>query len=100
MTSRRLVADVGGTNVRFAIADHSGTLDHVKTYQVAGFETFSDALSAYRLEADGLRDANLHRLATQRADPGEGIFFNDLLVAMRRIRNHALNMAEAFLGKK
>jgi phosphate:Na+ symporter len=51
-------------------------------------------------EADALRDANLHRLATQRAAPGEGIFFNDLLVAMRRIRNHSLNMAEAFLGKK
>lgn len=51
-------------------------------------------------EADSLRDANLHRLATQRAAPGEGIFFNDLLVAMRRIRNHALNMAEAFLGQK
>lgn len=51
-------------------------------------------------EADGLRDANLHRLAAQRAAPGEGIFFNDLLLAMRRIRNHALNMAQAFLGKK
>jgi Na+/phosphate symporter len=51
-------------------------------------------------EADSLRDANLYRLATQRAAPGEGIFFNDLLVAMRRIRNHALNMGEAFLGAK
>lgn len=51
-------------------------------------------------EADGLRDANLQRLASQRASPGEGIFYNDLLVAMRRIRGHALNMAEAFLGKK
>ena len=51
-------------------------------------------------EADGLRDSNLHRLATQRAAAGEGIFFNDLLVAMRRVRNHSLNMAEAFLGKK
>jgi phosphate:Na+ symporter len=51
-------------------------------------------------EADQFRDANLHRLATQRAGPGEGIFYNDLLVAMRRIRNHSLNMAEAFLGKK
>jgi phosphate:Na+ symporter len=51
-------------------------------------------------DADGLRDANLHRLASQRIAPSEGIFFNDLLVAMRRIRNHSLNMAEAFLGKK
>ncbi len=51
-------------------------------------------------EADGLRDANLQRLASQRASPGEGIYYNDLLVAIRRIRGHALNMAEAFLGKK
>src|SRR5262249_45693676 len=60
-------------------------------------ETKAEYLST---EADTMRDANLHRLATQRAAPGEGIFYNDLLVAMRRIRNHAFNMAEAFLGKK
>jgi phosphate:Na+ symporter len=49
-------------------------------------------------EADTLRDANLHRLATQRTSPTAGIFFNDMLVAVRRIRNHALNLAEAFAG--
>lgn len=49
-------------------------------------------------EADALRDANLQRLATQRTAPTAGIFFNDMLLAMRRIRNHALNLAEAFTG--
>ena len=35
---------------------------------------------------------------TQRIAPAAGIFFNDMLVAMRRIRNHSLNLAEAFGG--
>ena len=51
-------------------------------------------------EADGLREANLQRLANQRIEPGAGLFFNDMLLAMRRIRNHALNMAEAWLGER
>jgi len=68
-----------------------------ETGWLAAIETKAEYLAT---EADALRDANLHRLATQRAAPGEGIFFNDLLVAMRRIRNHALNLAQAFLGKK
>jgi phosphate:Na+ symporter len=51
-------------------------------------------------EADGLRDANLQRLAAQRMNPTAGIFYNDMLVALRRIRNHSLNLAEAHLGRK
>src|SRR5690606_23627782 len=35
--------------------------------------------------ADRLRDTNLARLSAQRCDPSAGIFFNDMLVAMRRI---------------
>ena len=50
--------------------------------------------------ADRLRDENLARLSAQRWDPSAGIFFNDMLVAMRRIRNHAVNIGEAFQGKK
>ncbi len=51
-------------------------------------------------EADALRESNLQRLTAQRIAPTAGIFFNDMLVAMRRIRNHSLNLAEAVLGKK
>jgi phosphate:Na+ symporter len=50
--------------------------------------------------ADAMRDANLQRLTSQKCNPTSGIFFNDILVAMRRIRNHSFNMAEAFQGKK
>jgi phosphate:Na+ symporter len=70
-------------------------LDRVRRSETGWFPAIETKADYLATEADGLRDANLHRLATQRADPGEGIFFNDLLVAMRRIRNHALNMAEA-----
>jgi phosphate:Na+ symporter len=82
------------------IAFYESIVDRARrneTGYLPAIETKAQYLST---EADALRDANLQRLATQRAAPGEGIFFNDLLVAMRRIRNHALNMAEAFLGKK
>lgn len=51
-------------------------------------------------EADRLREENLGRIAAQRCDPNAGIFFNDMLVAMRRIRNHSVNIAEAFQGEK
>jgi phosphate:Na+ symporter len=50
--------------------------------------------------ANDLRDGHLHRLATQECQPTAGIFFNDMLMAMRRIRNHSFNIAEAFLGRK
>lgn len=50
--------------------------------------------------ADAIREAHLQRLATQQCQPTAGIFFSDMIVAMRRIRNHSYNMAEAFLGRK
>jgi phosphate:Na+ symporter len=50
--------------------------------------------------ADRIRDAHLQRLARQECDPTSGIFFSDIVVALRRIRNHSYNMAEAFLGQK
>jgi phosphate:Na+ symporter len=50
--------------------------------------------------ADAIREAHLQRLAKQECDATAGIFFSDIVVAMRRIRNHSYNMAEAFLGQK
>jgi glucokinase len=70
MSSRRLVADAGGTNVRFAIADADGRLDRVKIFQVADFPTFLDALSAYRADAGGLREIGAGAIAA--AGPVDG----------------------------
>lgn len=65
-----------------------------------GWMLFVNAKGRDLLEtADRLRDQNLARLSAQRCDPNAGIFFNDMLVAMRRIRNHSVNIAEAFQGK-
>jgi glucokinase len=70
MTARRLVADVGGTNVRFAIADADGNLDRVKIFQTADFPTFPDAFSAYRSDAGGLREIDTVAIAA--AGPVDG----------------------------
>lgn len=42
-----LLADVGGTNARFALCDAPGKLLHEKTLQVAEFASFDDALKSY-----------------------------------------------------
>jgi phosphate:Na+ symporter len=82
------------------IAFYEEIVDRARRNETGWLQAIETKAQYLATEADGLRDANLQRLANQRAAPGEGIFFNDLLVAMRRIRNHSLNMAEAFLGKK
>jgi phosphate:Na+ symporter len=82
------------------IAFYEEIVDRARRNETGWLQAIQMKAQYLATDADGLRDANLQRLASQRAAPGEGIFFNDLLVAMRRIRNHALNMAEAFLGKK
>ena len=70
MTSRRLVADAGGTNVRFALADADGNLDRVKIFQTADFSTFLDAFAAYRSDAGGLREVVAAAIAA--AGPVDG----------------------------
>ena len=47
MTAACLVADVGGTNVRFALASRPGDVTAVRRYQVADHPTFEDALATY-----------------------------------------------------
>lgn len=82
------------------IAFYEEIVDRARRHETGWLRAIETKAQYLAAEADSLRDTNLQRLAAQRATPGEGIFFNDLLVAMRRIRNHALNMAEAFLGQK
>lgn len=45
--SLRLVADIGGTNARFALSRSPRDLTHQKQLQTANFANFNDALSAY-----------------------------------------------------
>lgn len=43
----RLVADIGGTNARFALERAPGRLEHVATLACADYRQFSDAVRAY-----------------------------------------------------
>lgn len=53
LTGRRLVADVGGSNVRFAIADRGGGLAQTQSHRIADFPSFGAALRAYVAAAGG-----------------------------------------------
>lgn len=51
MARRRLVSDVGGTNVRFALVAPDGTLGRIETAKIASHSTFESALDAYLASA-------------------------------------------------
>lgn len=82
------------------VALFADVVDRIRRNETDWMEAVATKGQYLATEADALRDANLQRLAAQRMHPTAGIFYNDMLVAMRRIRNHALNLAEAHLGKK
>ena len=50
----RLIADVGGTNARFALVGPDGAIDRAATLPVGGYATFALALAAF-LEDAGVR---------------------------------------------
>lgn len=70
MTGWRLVADIGGTNVRFARADATGRLAAVVSYATASHPTFARALDAYLAETGGI--AGCAGAALGAAGPVEG----------------------------
>lgn len=47
MARRRLVCDVGGTNVRFALVGEAGGLERIEAAKLASHATFEAALDAY-----------------------------------------------------
>ena len=47
LTARRLVADVGGSNVRFVLVDRSGALERIETRRVVDYPSFAAALVDY-----------------------------------------------------
>lgn len=58
MTTRRIVADVGGSNVRFARNPAFGELEELRSYKVCDYATFYDALDVYLGETGGIRGCN------------------------------------------
>lgn len=58
MTARRIVADVGGSNVRFALNPAYGRLDELRSYRVHDYTTFYDALDVYLGDTGGIQGCN------------------------------------------
>ena len=52
VTEIRLVADIGGTNIRIAQATKNNQLTHVSTYKCADFAELSDVLKLYIAEQE------------------------------------------------
>ena len=70
MTGMRLVCDLGGTNVRFALVDAAGSVSAVEAYPLARFPDFAGALAAYLSEhAAGAR---IDSAAIGAAGPADG----------------------------
>jgi len=78
------------------IALYNDIIDRIRRKETHWLSAIEAKAQFLATDANALRDANLQSLAAQRVAPAAGIFYNDMLVAVRRIRNHALNLAEAF----
>ncbi len=51
-------------------------------------------------KADKIREIHLEHIKNGKYDPLSGLTFSDIMVALRRIKNHSLNIAEALTGGK
>ena len=70
MTATRLVCDLGGTNVRFALVDAAGSVSAVAACPLNRFPDFAEALAAYLAEhAAGVR---IDGAAIGAAGPADG----------------------------
>ena len=56
----------------------------------------SDAMG---VRADQARDAHLARVRSGSCDPLAGLVFSDMVVALRRIKNHTVNLIDARVGR-
>ncbi len=50
---------------------------------------------AHRKHADAIREGHLKRVESGRCDALAGLTFSDMIVALRRIKNHSINMIDA-----
>lgn len=94
--SSTLLADVGGTNVRFALVDPAApeTLDRstVRRYRVAAFPAFSDAARQY------LVDIGIDASDIEVADRGHAATAGGDVVALQRPTRALLAVAGPILG--
>ena len=89
MSSRRLVADAGGTNVRFAIADETGRLERIQSFQAADFATFAEALAAYRAGAGGSQEIGACAIAAAGPVDGDNVKLTNIEWTIDRAKTSA-----------
>jgi len=72
MDTYGLIADIGGTNARFATVEN-GTIGRERVLSTQGYDTLTDAIAAYR-EMEGIA-ASCHAAAIALAGPVRGDWF-------------------------
>lgn len=79
---------------------YASIITHVRSGETAWMPEVQTEGGTLKELADNIRNAHLARAARNECDPTAGIVFSDAIVALRRIRNHSYNLAEAFIGEK
>jgi glucokinase len=89
----RLLADIGGTNARFAIERGPGRIEDSATLACADYPSLVDAVRAY-LARPGLHDAGVRHAAVAIANPVEG----DLVKMTNHVWQFSIAAARTALG--
>ncbi|HPA77943.1 MAG TPA: Na/Pi cotransporter family protein [Kiritimatiellia bacterium] len=86
---------------------HDRVAEYVEMVSRACRESSSDILAhayaegtAITIQAKQYRDEHLARVSQEKVSPLVSLIFTDMLYAYRRIKDHALNIAEAVAGQK
>lgn len=86
---------------------HDHVAAYVETINEGVRHNRADAINAAITQSDDItrlmktyRSNHLHRVGTQHASPFESLVITDMLNAYRRIKDHALNIAEVMGGEK
>lgn len=80
-------------SVDFVIEHHEATMDNETVRQLIHL---SDEIGT---TADRVRDAHLLRVHEGRCDALAGMVFSDMIVSLRRVKNHTVNMIDARVGR-
>ena len=89
------------------LALHTRTENYIELVNKGVKEDLGEVLSKARVQGDAItyetkesRDRYLENMGTEQATPLASLIFTDVLNAYRRVKDHALNIAEAVAGEK
>lgn len=80
-------------SVEFVISRHEAEMDDEEVRELI---RMSDTIGE---RADNVRDGHLKRMQEGRCDAISGMVFSDIVVALRRIKNHSVNLIDARIGR-